>query len=80
MFGVEDNGVGIELADRERIFSYGQRAGANDAVSGKGIGLAIVRAILERSGGRIDVDDSPLGRARFTIALPSMHAEFVACA
>lgn len=74
---VEDNGVGIELADRERIFSYGQRAGTNEAVRGKGVGLAIVRAVLERAGGRIDVDDSPLGGARFMIALPAMQAEFV---
>ncbi len=71
---VEDNGMGIALADRERIFSYGQRAGATDAVRGKGVGLAIVRAILERAGGQIDVDDSVLGGAQFTIALPAMQA------
>jgi signal transduction histidine kinase len=75
---VEDDGVGIELADRQRIFSYGQRACTNDAVRGKGVGLAIVRAILERAGGRIDMDDSALGGARFTIALPAMEAELVA--
>ncbi len=77
---VEDNGVGIDVADRERIFSFGQRASKNEAVRGKGVGLAIVRAIVERAGGRIHVDESPLGGARFTIALPAMQAEFAPAA
>lgn len=74
---VEDNGVGIDLNDRDRIFSYGQRGDTNETVRGKGVGLAIVRAIVERAGGRVNVDDSPLGGARFTIALPAMEVEFM---
>lgn len=72
---VKADGAGVALDDRERIFSYGERAGTDGAVRGKGVGLATVRAILDRAEGRIDVDDSPLGGARFTIALPSVYAE-----
>ncbi len=74
---VDDSGVGVESDDRERIFSYGERATQQDGVRGKGVGLAIVRAIVDRAGGRIDVADSHLGGARFTIALMSTEAAFV---
>jgi signal transduction histidine kinase len=67
---VEDSGAGIALADRERIFSRGERVNAREEVRGNGIGLSIVRAIVERAGGFIDVSDSPLGGARFCISLP----------
>ena len=65
---VDDDGPGIPLADRERVFALGER-GATGA-NGTGIGLALVRLMLERVGGRVAVDDSPLGGARFTLAIP----------
>ena len=76
---VDDNGCGVAPHDRERIFSYGQRATAAEGVRGKGVGLSIVRAIVERAGGRVDVADSSLGGARFTITLPccSENREFL---
>jgi signal transduction histidine kinase len=65
---VDDNGPGIATADRARIFALGERAttGAN----GSGIGLALVRLMLGRTGGRVDLVDSPLGGARFSITVP----------
>ena len=65
---VDDDGPGIPLHDRERLFVLGQR-GATDA-DGSGIGLALVRMILERAGGRVDVGESPLGGVRFTVTIP----------
>ncbi len=72
---VDDNASGVANGDRERIFSYGQGARVPEGSRGKGVGLSIVRAIVERAGGRVEVGDSHLGGARFTIALPSLESE-----
>jgi signal transduction histidine kinase len=65
---VDDDGPGIAAADRERVFALGER-GATRA-EGSGIGLAFVRLILERAGGRIELEESPLGGARFVVTVP----------
>lgn len=62
---VDDDGPGIALADRGRIFGLGERAAME--ATGTGIGLALVRLILERASGRVDLEDSPLGGARFVL-------------
>jgi len=65
---IDDDGPGIPAADRERIFALGERGPTR--ARGTGIGLALVRLMLERAGGRVEVDASPLGGARFTLAVP----------
>lgn len=65
---VDDDGPGIAAADRERVFALGERAAT--AANGSGIGLALVRLMLERVGGRVDLAESPLGGARFTLTVP----------
>jgi signal transduction histidine kinase len=70
---VDDNGHGVGHDDRERIFSFGQRAHISEVIQGKGVGLSIARAVVERAGGRVEVGDSHLGGARFTIALPTLQ-------
>lgn len=65
---VDDDGAGIDAAERERVFALGER-GATHA-TGTGIGLALVRMMLERVGGRIDVTDAPGGGARFIASIP----------
>jgi signal transduction histidine kinase len=72
---VEDDGPGVPAADRERIFERFTRL--DDARSresgGFGLGLAIVRDIVERHHGTIEVDDAAAGPgagARFTIRVP----------
>ncbi|MDB5072452.1 MAG: multi-sensor signal transduction histidine kinase [Candidatus Eremiobacteraeota bacterium] len=65
---VDDDGTGIVAADRERVFTLGER-GATSA-EGSGIGLALVRLMLERAGGRVELEESPLGGARFLVTLP----------
>lgn len=72
---VDDNGPGIAESDRERIFDLGARSELASRTRGKGIGLAIVRTIVERAGGRVRVLDSPLGGARFVVSLPVIQAE-----
>ena len=69
---VEDDGTGIDPADRERVFERFVRldeARGRDA-GGTGLGLAIVRELVAAHGGTVAVDSSPLGGARFTVALP----------
>ena len=69
---VRDDGPGIPAEDRERVFERFTRlddARARDA-GGTGLGLAIVRQIVDRHGGRIEVDDAPGGGAIVTVKLP----------
>jgi signal transduction histidine kinase len=66
---VQDDGVGIDPADRERIFGMFQRVGDADD-DGTGIGLAVSRRIAERHGGRLWVDPAPEGGSVFTFSLP----------
>ncbi|MGA7748230.1 MAG: HAMP domain-containing sensor histidine kinase [Candidatus Aquilonibacter sp.] len=73
---VDDDGPGVAPRDRERIFEHRARGGGSDAAPGCGIGLAIVRTIVERAAGNVSVSDSPLGGARFVIRLPGAKAEF----
>jgi len=65
---VDDDGPGVVPADRERVFVLGERASAQ--AGGSGIGLALVRLMLERLGGRITLERSPLGGARFVVTIP----------
>lgn len=67
---IEDDGPGIEPALRERVFERGVR-GNDTAKPGSGIGLALVRNLIERAGGSVILGDSPLGGARFTLSLPA---------
>jgi signal transduction histidine kinase len=69
---VDDDGPGIATADRDRIFTIGERAAT--AATGTGIGLALARLILERAGGRVDLEDSPLCGARFVLTVPRSSA------
>lgn len=64
---VDDDGPGVQEASRETIFGLRARAGETQ---GSGIGLAIVKLIAERAGGRVHCTASPLGGARFEIGLP----------
>lgn len=68
-YWVVDNGIGIAPEHHQRIFMIFQRVGAV-RVEGTGIGLAVVKRIVERHGGEIHVD-SELGRgATFRFDLP----------
>ncbi|HEX3734488.1 MAG TPA: ATP-binding protein [Solirubrobacterales bacterium] len=69
---VDDDGPGIPASQRERVFDRFHRSepSRHRASGGSGLGLGIARAIVELHGGRIWVDDSPLGGARVSFELP----------
>jgi signal transduction histidine kinase len=71
IYEVHDNGRGIELKDRERIFEIFRRSGLQDR-PGEGIGLTYVRTLVRRLGGTIAVDSEPGRGSTFTIALPRL--------
>ncbi len=66
---VDDDGPGIPAAEREAIFSLARR-GSNARAHGSGLGLAVVRLMVERIGGEVDATDSVLGGAQFRLRLP----------
>ena len=70
---VDDDGPGVAANERETIFSLAKR-GSTATAHGSGIGLAVVRLMLERIGGEADVGDSLLGGAQFRVRLPLMPA------
>jgi signal transduction histidine kinase len=68
---VEDEGPGIPPALRERIWTrYFRANGASDA-EGAGIGLWVVRDIVEKAGGRVRADEASGGGARIVLDLPA---------
>jgi two-component system, OmpR family, sensor kinase len=71
-FLVEDDGPGIPLDQRERVFRRFHRTDtARDRASGgTGLGLAIVRAIADAHGGSVSAGESPEGGARIELELP----------
>jgi len=69
MLFVRDNGIGIPSSDWERIFEPFERLGHKD-VQGTGIGLAIVKKIIELYQGRVWVESKPGEGTTFFFTLP----------
>lgn len=66
VLSVIDSGPGVPIADRARIF----QPYISTKESGMGLGLAVVRSIVEDHGGHISVTDAPTGGAQFDLQLP----------
>jgi signal transduction histidine kinase len=67
VFEVEDNGIGMDRETREKIFSL---FFTSKGIKGTGLGLFIANKIVDKHGGRIEVDSEPQRGTRFLIRLP----------
>ena len=68
-FWVQDNGIGIKDEDKDRVFSIFERA-AESSAEGTGIGLSIVKKIIQVHGGDIWVDSEHGKGSKFTFTIP----------
>lgn len=69
LFWVEDNGIGIEEDQKDKVFEIFQREERGDA-KGTGVGLAIVKRIIENQGGEIWVESEKGEGSTFYVNLP----------
>lgn len=65
---IDDDGPGIDAAQRDEVLSRGSRL--DEQVVGHGLGLGIVRDIVDAWAGRLQLVDSPLGGLRVMVSLP----------
>jgi PAS domain S-box-containing protein len=75
-YEVTDSGVGIPAGEQRRIFEKFYRVDADMAlgIGGTGLGLFIVRELVRRMAGRIEVASVPGEGSRFTVTLPRAHS------
>lgn len=69
-FVVEDDGPGVAPQYRDRVFGIFQTLEARDVFESTGVGLTIVKKLVDAVGGEIRVDDSELGGAAFHLLWP----------
>ena len=70
---VEDNGPGVPAAERTRVFEefYRVERPGTEAAGGTGLGLALVRRLVEAHGGTVAVVDAPGGGSVFSVEIPA---------
>lgn len=70
---VRDNGIGIDPRHHERVFGLFQRLHTAERYPGTGMGLAIVKKIVEGNGGTVRVESHEGGGATFVLTLPALE-------
>ena len=71
LLSVSDNGIGIPEEFSDKVFVIFQRLHGRDVYAGTGVGLALVKKIVEHHGGTISIDTSYTDGTRFKFTLPA---------
>jgi len=74
VFHIHDNGRGVSKEDTHKIFRMFRRAGKQD-VPGEGMGLAYVKTLVHRHGGRVWCESEPGMGSAFSFSIPAVAAE-----
>ena len=70
LFTIDNEGSSIPEEDKSRIFNKFYQGDSSHESEGNGLGLALVRKIAAMHGGKVWVEDPPLGGCRFAVSLP----------
>jgi signal transduction histidine kinase len=78
VFWVRDEGIGMPPEELDRIFErfYQVDSSSTRTFRGAGLGLSLVKNLLDHMGGRIEVDSAPGAGSTFTVTLPLRFPEF----
>lgn len=70
VFTIDDNGPGVAPEEQERIFHKFYQSDNSHVMDGNGLGLPLVKKIVEFSGGTVTMENLPEAGCRFTVRLP----------
>ena len=70
VFTIDDNGPGVAPEDQERVFHKFYQSDSSRVMDGNGLGLPLVKKIVEFSGGTVTLENLPAAGCRFTVRLP----------
>ena len=70
VFTIDDNGPGVAPEDQERVFHKFYQSDSSRVMDGNGLGLPLVKKIVEFSGDTVTLENLPEAGCRFTVRLP----------
>ena len=76
LFSVEDNGIGIEKEDADKIFDRFYRSKNGESIAGSGIGLYYVKCLVKKHKGMIKAECNDSGGTTFLFCLPASENVF----